>query len=99
MDNYDKRQLDLINGHAEDHRTDGIKNRLRDSEYDKNKEHAVMRKSFKEAIEFFEILYYEVFGKKLPEKAFAKFKAYFEAVETMITDATNETNEVNSYEQ
>lgn len=80
----EKNELAIECGYSEERRVDKIKERIGDSEYDKDKENAIHRKTFKI------LIYKMISGEPLTEVDVAEFLKYYDDIEAIKTDAKAE---------
>ena len=72
---YEKDSLANECGYSKENRVDKIKERIRDTEYDSDNEHAIKRKTLKAIVD------YLVYGKPLRESDVAEFIKYCADIE------------------
>ena len=78
----EKDKLAELNGFSEERRVDKIKERIEQSEYDEDKEHAIKRKTIKALVDNI------VFGKPISEADVAAFLKYHEDIEKIKEEAS-----------
>lgn len=87
MTEFEKDKLAMLCGYSEDRYTDKVKEGVKRSEYDKDKEHALHRKMLKAVIDKV------AFGKEIPTEILTEYMKYYEDIEGIKAEA-KETLEI-----
>lgn len=84
MTEFEKNKLAKMCDYSDDRYTDKVKEGVKQSEYDKDKEHALHRKMLKAVIDKV------AFGKEIPTEILTEYMKYYEDIEVIKAEAKAE---------
>ena len=85
MTEQDKNKLAKLNGFEEDRYTDKVKENIKQTQYDKDKEHAITRKLAKAVLDHL------VYGVTMPQDIVEEFLKYYDDMESIKAEAKRVT--------